>query len=99
MNVAIKKGRISRNLGVLGFLELGLNCLTRESESLQTSYKRARLSFGTEFVEVYFLQMSYKEKGQNLNVTPTKPDLFRKSTSLKLKKISIASCVHACWEI
>ena len=57
---------------------MGLNCLTRESESLQTSYKRARLSFGTEFVEVYFLQMSYKEKGQNLNVTPTKPDLFRK---------------------
>ena len=81
------------NLGVLGFLELGLNCLTRESESLQTSYKRARLSFGTEFVEVYFLQMSYKEKAQNINVTPTKPDLFIKSTSLKLKKISIALCV------
>ena len=43
---------------------LRLNYLTSESKSWQTSYKRARVSFGTLFVEIFFLKIFWNVLGR-----------------------------------
>ena len=60
-NVLAKPAKENAHTKCSGYVGLRLNCLTRESKSCQTSHKRAGLSFGTAFVDVFFsTQNMYK---------------------------------------